>query len=215
MATVLFNTETNQISSRHERGYRVLGRPAQPEPPLVQLEYTEDPAPTVHPDTQRVEVTEEITDTTYHIRRTVVLLTEYERSIRKWLHPTYTIRIEAPATMALSPEGAMLHAWFSINGFPVELQPSGDTVHIYCNEILPEHLQLTAGLPIERNPASVPYLQNTSTGEIHYRPATTVLCNIDQITSAVYLTGAEAIEALNSGADGCGHCLTQLNTVKK
>jgi hypothetical protein len=212
--TVLFNTETKQITSRHERGYRVLGKPAQPEAPLVQLEYTEDPHPVIHPDTQRVEVTEEVTDTTYHIRRTVVLLTEYERSIRSWLHPTYAIRIEAPAAMALSPEGAMLHAWFSINGFPIELQPSGETVHIYCNEILRQHVQLTAGLPIERNPASVPYLKNTSTGEIHYRPATKALCNIDKITSAVYFTEAEAVEALNMGADGCGHCFNQFNTVK-
>jgi len=212
--TVLYNTETKQITSRHERGYRVLGKPAQPEAPLVQLEYTEDPAPVIHPDTQRVEVTEEVTDTTYHIRRTVIQLTEYERSIRSWLHPAYAIRIEAPAAMALSPEGAMLHAWFSINGFPIELQPSGETVHIYCNEILPQHVQLTAGLPIERNPASVPYLKNTATGEIHYRPATKALCNINKITSAVYLTEAEAVEALNMGADGCGHCFNQFNTVK-
>ena len=103
MATVLFNTETGQITSRHERGYRVLGKPTHPEPPLVQLEYTEDPYPTIDNDTQRVEVTEEITDTTYHIRRTVIQLTEYERSLNSWLHPTYAIRIEAPAAMALSP----------------------------------------------------------------------------------------------------------------
>jgi len=223
--TVLFNTETKQITSRHERGYRVLGKPAQPEAPLVQLEYYEVPMPKewnpaihYHTMSHEIEYYDEVDANgiagvmkqVHELR----LLTEYERSIRSWLHPAYAIRIEAPAAMALSPEGAMLHAWFSINGFPIELQPSGETVHIYCNEILPQHVQLTAGLPIERNPASVPYLKNTATGEIHYRPATKALCNINKITSAVYLTEAEAVEALNAGADGCGHCFNQFNTVK-
>jgi hypothetical protein len=141
------------------------------------------------------------------------LLTEYERSIRQWLHPTYQIRITAPAQMALTADGAMMHAWFSINGFPVELQPTG-VVHIYCNEIMPEHQPLVTGMPVEQRPDTVPYLHNTATGEIHYRPATTALCNIDKITSAVYLTADEAAEALNSGADTCGHCYTPQTAAK-
>jgi hypothetical protein len=51
-----------------------------------------------------------------------------------WLHP-YPIRIIAPKTLALQyPE---IYVWFQLNNLPIEIV--GDLVHLYCNEIMPEH----------------------------------------------------------------------------
>lgn len=64
-----------------------------------------------------------------------------------WLHD-YPIRIVAPKELALQyPE---IYVWFQLNGLPVE--PNGDSVYLYCNEILPEHKEI-----VERYGAIIEY----------------------------------------------------------
>lgn len=54
-----------------------------------------------------------------------------------WLH-NYPLRIIAPKTLALVyPQ---IYIWFQINDLPIE--KVGDMMHLYCNEIMPEHLGL-------------------------------------------------------------------------
>lgn len=51
-----------------------------------------------------------------------------------WLYD-YPLRIVAPKTLALVyPE---IYIWFQINDLPIE--KVGDMMHLYCNEIMPEH----------------------------------------------------------------------------
>jgi len=51
-----------------------------------------------------------------------------------WLH-NYPLRIIAPKTLALVyPQ---IYIWFQINDLPIE--KVGDMMHLYCNEIMPEH----------------------------------------------------------------------------
>ena len=51
-----------------------------------------------------------------------------------WLH-NYPLRIVAPKMLALTyPQ---IYIWFQINDLPIE--NVGDMVHLYCNEIMPEH----------------------------------------------------------------------------
>lgn len=51
-----------------------------------------------------------------------------------WLHD-YPLRIIAPKTLALIyPQ---IYIWFQINDLPIE--KVGDMMHLYCNEIMPEH----------------------------------------------------------------------------
>lgn len=51
-----------------------------------------------------------------------------------WLHD-YPLRIIAPKTLALVyPQ---IYIWFQINDLPIE--KVGDMMHLYCNEIMPEH----------------------------------------------------------------------------
>ena len=51
-----------------------------------------------------------------------------------WLH-NYPMRIVAPKELALAyPQ---IYVWFQVNDLPIE---KFDTyVHLYCNEIMPEH----------------------------------------------------------------------------
>lgn len=54
--------------------------------------------------------------------------------ITDWLH-NYPLRIIAPKTLALIyPQ---IYIWFQINDLPIE--KVGDMIHLYCNEIMPEH----------------------------------------------------------------------------
>lgn len=51
-----------------------------------------------------------------------------------WLYD-YPLRIIAPKTLALIyPQ---IYIWFQINDLPIE--KVGDMMHLYCNEIMPEH----------------------------------------------------------------------------
>jgi hypothetical protein len=55
-----------------------------------------------------------------------------------WSHPEFRTRITAPKILArLYPN---LYAWFQVNNMPIE--PYGEFVRIYCNEILPEDIEL-------------------------------------------------------------------------
>lgn len=51
-----------------------------------------------------------------------------------WFH-NYPLRIVAPKALALVyPQ---IYIWFQINDLPIE--KVGDMMHLYCNEIMPEH----------------------------------------------------------------------------
>ena len=58
-----------------------------------------------------------------------------------WLHPQ-GLRIVAPKELAL--QYPAIYVWFQLNDLPIE---KFDTyIHLYCNEILPEHQALVDGL---------------------------------------------------------------------
>jgi len=58
-----------------------------------------------------------------------------------WLH-NYPLRIIAPKALALQYPN--LYVWFMLNDLPME--KLGDNVHIYINEIMPEHQSLIDSL---------------------------------------------------------------------
>lgn len=65
-------------------------------------------------------------------------LSEFDKqlqvNISDWLH-NYPLRIIAPKALALVyPQ---IYIWFQINDLPIE--KVGDMMHLYCNEIIPEH----------------------------------------------------------------------------
>jgi hypothetical protein len=63
---------------------------------------------------------------------------EPEQPAIDWANPDFKTRITAPKILArLYPN---LYAWFQVNGMPIE--PYGEYVRIYCNEILPEDIEL-------------------------------------------------------------------------
>lgn len=70
-----------------------------------------------------------------------------------WLH-SYPLRIIAPKALALVyPQ---IYIWFQINDLPIE--KVGDMMHLYCNEIMPEHQGLIDAnseiITVETKPAN-------------------------------------------------------------
>jgi hypothetical protein len=54
-----------------------------------------------------------------------------------WQHPQYAKRIIAPIQLILDDVGIKMYGWFQLNNFPIF--KINTSVHLYCNEILPEH----------------------------------------------------------------------------
>ncbi len=63
-----------------------------------------------------------------------------------WRHPEYCKRIIAPIQLIFDPSGVGLtmKAWFDLNGMPIVKE--GESVILYCNEILPDHQAVVDGL---------------------------------------------------------------------
>lgn len=66
---------------------------------------------------------------------------EDEQTQSDWLH-NYPFRIVAPKALALQYPN--LYVWFQLNDLPME--KIGDNVHVYINEIMPEHQSLIDNL---------------------------------------------------------------------
>jgi len=56
-----------------------------------------------------------------------------------WASPAHSLRIVAPIQLIMDDIGIKMYGWFSINRLPVVNTGTGQ-VHLYCNEILPEHM---------------------------------------------------------------------------
>ena len=54
-----------------------------------------------------------------------------------WQYPLYAKRIIAPINLILDDVGIKMYGWFQLNQLPI--LKLGTSVHLYCNEILPEH----------------------------------------------------------------------------
>jgi hypothetical protein len=63
-----------------------------------------------------------------------------------WHFPEYLKRIIAPVQLIFDPSGVGLtmKAWFDLNEMPIVKE--GDSVILYCNEILPDHQAIVDGL---------------------------------------------------------------------
>lgn len=71
-----------------------------------------------------------------------------------WQYPIYSKRILAPIELILDDLGIKMYGWFQLNKLPI--LKLGTAVHLYCNEILPEHQaivdQLQGIIVIENRP---------------------------------------------------------------
>ena len=62
-----------------------------------------------------------------------------------WQYPDYAKRIVAPIQLILDDVGIKMYGWFNLNKLPI-LNLEQGFVHLYCNEILPEHQAIIDGL---------------------------------------------------------------------
>lgn len=213
MSTILYDALENRILCHCPDGYLVDGKPQEVKIPIYELAVIKNPMPPYDPDNQTVEQTWRVDlEAGQYIQSWEVFnLSEADKARMSWLHPDYKLRIVAPLQLALTDIGAKIYTWFSINGLPVE--KSGDMVHLYCNEILPDHTAILTemGLQPETTPFAA-YLFNPASGEMHSLNTVTQLCNMDQIIAGVPMLEADALALIADGkADGCAHCLPAYN----
>ncbi len=152
MKTLRYNTETGQYTI-HTGQYKTMdGRAGAIHPPIVQLEVVEVEKPE-YTDLQKISMEYDIsinegehdlfgTNGTATEVWTVTDKTEqeiaYEAAIADWRYPQWAKRIVAPIELILDDVGIKMYGWFQLNSFPVE-KVGEDTVHLYCNVILPQH----------------------------------------------------------------------------
>jgi len=73
----------------------------------------------------------------WRILHTVTVKTEAEILLDSWQHPEYSKRITAPAVLVFEDIGIKMLGWWQLQGLPFET--NGETIYLYCNEILPQH----------------------------------------------------------------------------
>lgn len=215
--TVLYNTETGEIIGRFEPCYLVNGKPGRLDPPIVELAVTETEPPAFDRKTETlIESWQPDTEAMQYVQYWKV--TEAPAANVPdlgWNEPDYQLRIKAPLQLALSDLGAKIYTWFSINALPVE--KVGSEVHLYCNEVLPEHTAILTEMQI--TPQQTPYkgyLLNLASGEIHRLANETLTCNIAQIVESESLTLKQALTLIRDGtADGCAHCFAEQSKINK
>lgn len=61
-----------------------------------------------------------------------------------WHYTQYAKRIIAPISLIMDDVGVKMYNWFQINKFPI--LKFGNSVHLYCNVILPEHQTIVDSL---------------------------------------------------------------------
>jgi hypothetical protein len=89
------------------------------------------------PEVHKVTTTEGKYYGKWRILHTVAVMTEAELLTESWKHPEWAKRIEAPAALVFEDAGVKMLGWWQIMGYPFERE--GDKVHLYCNQILPQH----------------------------------------------------------------------------
>lgn len=63
---------------------------------------------------------------------------EFNTALQQWRYPDFAKRIIAPVSLATNDIGAKMYVWFKLNDLPV-IKTNENTVHLYCNTVLPEH----------------------------------------------------------------------------
>jgi len=118
------------------------------------LELSEAYAGEVNTDIHKVTTTAGKYYNKWRIQHTVALKTEAELLLDSWKHPDWSKRIIAPAALVMEDIGIKMLGWWQVMGYPFERE--GDNVHLYCNQILPQHQsivdQLAGLITIQEKP---------------------------------------------------------------
>ncbi len=148
MKTLRYNTETGQYTI-HTGQYKTMdGNNGAIHPPTVQLEVVEVEKPEYNSELQKISMEYDISinegehdltgiNGTATEVWTLIEKTAYEIAMEEWHHPDWCKRIIAPAALVMDDVGVKMLGWWQIMGFPIERE--GDNVHLYCNQILPQH----------------------------------------------------------------------------
>lgn len=62
---------------------------------------------------------------------------EKKTDMDNWDHPECAKRIIAPAALVMEDIGVKMLGWFQVMEYPIVRK--GNNVHLYCNQILPQH----------------------------------------------------------------------------
>ncbi len=173
MKTILYNQLTNKTVGRIREGtFSGIWNSALSNVPgwlpdhIVELTVVQSEQPDYDPVVQRVssQWIIDVEEKTYTQQWTVQDIPQneinYNNALLNWPYPKWEKRIVAPIQLAMHDVGAKMYVWFQLMGFPVE-RADEQTVHLYCNTILPEHQsivdELGDAVTIEERPEILSY----------------------------------------------------------
>jgi hypothetical protein len=158
MKTTLFNTQTgNTIGGIREGSFNGIWNSALSKQPgwlpdhIIELLVVQTDQPEYDPKVQRisshwiVDVEEELYTMTWTVVDIPQSEIDYNNAVQDWPHKEWAKRIVAPIDLAMDDVGAKMYVWFTLNGFPVS-RAGENTVHLYCNTILPQHQAIVDSL---------------------------------------------------------------------
>jgi hypothetical protein len=169
MKTILFNTQTEEtVGGFREGNYNGIWNSALSKQPgwlpehIIELTAVEADRPMYDPTMQRISsqwaanFQEKTFTRCWTIEDIPLAEIDYNNALKDWPHPQWAKRIVAPIDLAMVDVGAKMYVWFTINAFPIE-RSGENTIHLYCNVILPHHQtivdNLGATVTIEDRPA--------------------------------------------------------------
>ena len=158
MKTILFNTQTNKVAGKIREGsFNGIWNSSLSKQPgwlpehIIELEVIDNDTPLYDAETERIsfEWTVNTEEKTYYKLWTVTNIPQeeidYNNALKDWPKVSWAKRIIAPVDLAMQDVGAKMYVWFSLMGFPI-VRVDDQTVHLYCNTILPEHQSIVDGL---------------------------------------------------------------------
>lgn len=127
--TILVDKYTKRpISLIFPNGYFVDGKKPELPSNIIEVDVIDNTQPLLD-ENQTASIEWKLTDKGWEKVWTISNI-----AVSDWLHD-YPLRIIAPKALALVyPQ---IYIWFQINDLPIE--KVGDMMHLYCNEIMPEH----------------------------------------------------------------------------
>ena len=162
MKTVLYNTQTQEVTHHKPEGYYMVdGAQPAPLPNVVELVVINTPAPVFNPATHKISsaFVIDVPNLEYRLEYTLTPLTALELAVNDWQHLEFAQRLIINEEVIFSTDGNPFYAYYRLNGNP--MQKVGNKVHVWINEVQQQHQTLfnymqTAGLLIlENRPAII------------------------------------------------------------
>ena len=138
MKTILYNTNTQEITQHAKEGYYLVDgvRPTLPKD-MVELTIVEETQPSYDPETQKItsDWVIDLTAKEYRKEFTVVNLTPKELAAKAWKHTDFSTKLIIDESVGGTPVGSKHFIRFENMGNPVEYDKANKQFSVWVNSL--------------------------------------------------------------------------------